>query len=97
MSADSDGLTVERGDPWNTFPNETRVLPLPTSDALETMTISPDGQLTAIGRLQVDSNGMPTVPRSASVLVVNNARAQRARSPNTKQRQKSSSRRTANS
>ncbi len=73
VSADRDGLTVERGDPWNTFPNETRVFPRPTSDALETISISPDGQLTAIGRLQVDSTGTPTVPRSASVLVVNNA------------------------
>jgi hypothetical protein len=73
VSADRDGLTVQRGDPWNTFPNETRVLPRPTSDALETISISPDGQLTAIGRLHVDSNGTPTVPRSASVLVVNNA------------------------
>ena len=71
VSAATGDLTVEHGDPWNAFPADTRVLPRPTPDDVESMSISPDGQLTAIAHLSSD-HGVRTPTSTASVLVMDN-------------------------
>ncbi len=72
VGAEAGDLTVQHGDPWHDFPATTAVIPRPTPDTIETMTISPDATMTAMWRLSL-SNGVRTPDSTTAVLVVDNA------------------------
>jgi WD40 repeat protein len=71
IAADDGDLTLERGDPWNGFPAQSKVIPRPTPDAIESLTLSPNGTITAVARLGL-VNGHRTAATTASVLLLDN-------------------------